>query len=93
MRIASARLAAGERLARSRFASLRQVRPRSSGSAKTAMASSPELADIRKQPSGVTETSTGAVPMPSGRSTERVRSTLSSAVSITAIRSWWVTAT
>ncbi len=70
-----------------------QVLPLAFGSAKTASASSPESADIKKQPSFVTFTPTGAVPIPCGCPTERVRSTENLAVSITAMRSWWVTAT
>jgi hypothetical protein len=62
-------------------------------SATTATASSPESAASRRQPSPVTDSATGAVPMPSLRPTEIVRSTFRSSRSITAIRSWWVIAT
>ena len=62
-------------------------------SAKTAIASSPEFGDEQAAAVGGDLTSTGAVPMPCGRSTESVRSTSSFSVSITAIRSWSVTAT
>jgi hypothetical protein len=69
------------------------VRPRAFGSANTATASSPEFALSRKQPSLVTFTSTGCVPIPCRRSTVSVRWTEKLDVSITAIRSCCATAT
>jgi hypothetical protein len=57
------------------------------------MASSPESATSSLPPPGVTPTLTGCVPMPCGRSTDSVRSTFMSSVSITATRSWLATAT
>ena len=74
-------------------ASLGQVVPSARGSANTATASSPASEESRKQPSRVTLTATGIVPMPCERPTDSVRCTSSLRVSITAIRSWWATAT
>ena len=81
------------RARRLRFGWFLHVRPRAFGRANTASASSPESALRRKQPSLVTCTSTGAVPIPCRRSTVSVRSTVRFRRLITAIRSCSVTAT